>query len=256
MKKNYILVLSILIILGLLCFICQSIWLRNYPIWNAVFGNLGCVLLISGTLELLHKVILRHEEEKEMEELFGVSLAIRQSGLKTIMTNSSNYDYTAIISESNDFSVIINDGLRWIGNNSQLLEDRFNKRATNTEFYFVNPNGLFAEALAQKTSVELDFLKSKIEQSISLLESTYNKSQKQGELKIYFLKNYPTQTLFYSERKVIITPYQTSGGRATIPLYEYKYSEGYDSIGNHYKDDLEKVRNESQLISHNGRRLG
>lgn len=99
------------------------------------------------------------------------------------------------------------------------------------------------------------FLKSKINQSISLLESTYEKSQKQGELKIFLLKNYPTQTLFYSEKKVIITPYQTSGGRATIPLYEYKYSEGYESIGNHYKDDLEKVRNESRLISQNGKRL-
>lgn len=216
---------------------------------------MGCVFLISGTLELLHKVILRKEEEKELEDLFGVSLAIRQSGLNTIMTNSTNYNYSTIISESSDFSVIINDGLRWIGNNSQLLEDRFSKRSTNTEFYFVDPDGLFAEALAQKTSVELAFLKSKINQSISLLESTYEKSQKQGELKIFLLKNYPTQTLFYSEKKVIITPYQTSGGRATIPLYEYKYSEGYESIGNHYKDDLEKVRNESRLISQNGKRL-
>jgi hypothetical protein len=184
--------------------------------------------------------------------LFNVSVAIKQSGLNTILTDSKNYDYSPIITESTDFSIIINDGLRWVGNNSQSLENRFNKRSTLTEFFFVDPNGLFINALAQKTGVDIAFLKDKINQSVSLVESTYNKSQKMGELRIYFLKNYPTQTLFYSEKKVIVTPYQTSGGRATIPLYEYQYSNGYDSIGNHYKDDLEKVRNESRQISYNG----
>lgn len=150
MKNSHILVLTILIILGLLCFLAQSLWLRNSPIWSEVFGNMGCVFLISGTLELLHKVILRKEEEKELEYLFGVSLAIRQSGLNTIMTNSTNYNYSTIISESSDFSVIINDGLRWIGNNSQLLEDRFSKRSTNTEFYFVDPDGLLQKLWRKK----------------------------------------------------------------------------------------------------------
>ena len=101
----------------------------------------------------------------------------------------------------------------------------------------------------------LEELQNKIRQSVSQLEATYNRTEKKGELKIYYLKNYPTQTLFYSDDSVVVTPYQVSSGRATIPLYEYLYEEGHNSIASHLFNDLKNVRRESKLISVNGERL-
>ena len=68
------------------------------------------------------------------------------------------------------------------------------------------------------------------------------------------MKNYPTQTLFYSEDRVIVTPYQTSSGRSIIPLYEYEYEDEDISIASHLFEDLKRVRKESILISENGAR--
>ena len=186
----------------------------------------------------------------------GISTSITQSHLKAILTDSSKYNYSNVIEKVADFSVIINDGLRWVGNNSNSLEKRFNRKNTATEFFLVNPESDFCKALANKTDKTLEDLKSKIEQSIFQIESTYNKTEKKGMLKIYLLKNYPTQTLFYDDDTVIVTPYQTSSGRSVIPLYEYEYNEGDTSIASHLFKDLELVRKESSLISENGIRIG
>lgn len=116
------------------------------------------------------------------------------------------------------FSAIMNDGLRWVGNNTLYWRNDLIRQNTETKLFIVNPQSDFCKALANETSIQIDKLTNKINQTINLIESTYNRSQKKGSLKIYYLKNYPAQTLFYSEDRVIITPYQTSSGRSIRPF--------------------------------------
>lgn len=246
-KLNYTLFIT-LIALGLILFLLQALFCVSNSFWYNAVGNIASALLVGGTISLLFEIFMREENEKKIHRLFGIAISIKESGLENIYTDSSKYDYTNIIIESETFSAIMNDGLRWVGNNSSRLEKRFNKNNTSTEFYFVNPDSDFCKALASKTSVELYNLKSKIHQTVELLKSTYERSHKKGSLKIYFLKNYPTQSLFYTEKKVIVTPYQTSGGRSTIPLYEYSFVTQTESIGAHLDSDLQRVRNESHKI--------
>lgn len=254
MKKYLIsLIIVLLIVIGLICYLVQSfIDPDTNPFWNSFFGNVGSAVLICGLLSLLHNLITKKYEDDNLRNLLGVSVSIKTSKLKTILTDSSEYNYKDIITKSFEFHAILNDGLRWVGNNSAFLETRFNRKGSETEFFFVDPDGEFCKALAIKTDKTLEDLKSKINQSVQQLESTYNKSLKKGSLKIYYLKNYPTQTLFYTEDSVIVTPYQTSSGRSIIPLYQYEYNENDVSIASHLFKDLQNVRNESKLISENG----
>ena len=136
--------------------------------------------------------------------------------------------------------------------NNLIYRTPLNRKNTATEFFLVNPDSDFCKALANKTDKAIEDLKNKIEQSISQIESIYNKTEKKGNLRIYLLKNYPTQTLFYADDTVIVTPYQTSSGRSIIPLYEYEYNDGDTSIASHLFNDLELVRKESLLVSENG----
>ena len=191
---------------------------------------------------------MRDERDKDLHKLFGIAVSIKESGLEKIYTDSSKYDYSDIIRNADTFCAIMNDGLRWVGNHSERLEARFNKDHTVTEFYLVNPESDFCMALANKTSVEVSALKNKIKQTINLIISTYNKSQKRGILRIYYLKNYPTQSLFYSDKKVVVTPYQTSSGRSIIHLYEYSFISQKESIGSHLDEGLNRVREESTKI--------
>lgn len=252
--KYYVIVITV-IALGLGLFLIQSNFCSVNTFWYNAVGNIASATLIGGLLTMLQHVILKSGEEKNLMNLFQVSGAIRDSGLTNILTDCSEYNYSDLISNSDEFSVIMNDGQRWVGNNSPALEKRFNRKGKETEIFVVNPESDFCKALANKTDVELSQLKTKIEQTVVMLENTYQKSEKKGSLKIYYLKNYPTQTLFYTEDTVVVTPYQTSSGRNIIPLYEYHYKEGYYSIGNYLHNDLEKVRAESTLIFDNGKKM-
>lgn len=252
-KYLYLLIIALLIILGGGCYLTQAlIDATKHPNLVILFGNLGSAILICGLLTLLQTLITKKYEDENLRNLLGVSVSIKTSKLKTILTDSSEYNYKDIITKSFEFHAILNDGLRWVGNNSAFLETRFSRKGSETEFFFVDPEGDFCKALATKTDKSLEDLKSKINQSVQQLESTYNKSNKKGNLKIYYLKNYPTQTLFYTEDSVIVTPYQTSGGRSIIPLYQYEYNENDVSIASHLFKDLQNVRNESKLISEDG----
>ena len=257
MKKYlYGLVITLLIIVGGGCYYIQSTlsFTDNPQIFN-LFGNLGSAILICGILTLLQTLITKKYEEDNLRKLLGISVSIKLSKLKIIMTDSSEYNYKDVLTKSSEFHAIMNDGLRWVGNNSSFLELRFNKKATETEVFLVNPEGEFCKALAVKTDKSLEDLKSKINQTVQQLESTYNRSKKNGRLRIYYLKNYPTQTLFYTDDSVIVTPYQTSSGRSIIPLYEYEYEENDVSIASHLFKDLKNVQQESKLISENGTRV-
>lgn len=183
----------------------------------------------------------------------GISKSIDKSGLINILTNASEYHYHDVVVSANEFSVIINDGQRWVANHADALETRFNKDNSITEFYIVDPQSDFCIALQKKVFVEgQEKPAEKIAHTISFLNSTYGRSNKKGHLKVYYLKNYPTQTLFYTEDRVIVTPYQTSSGRAVVPLYEYKYTAGIPSIASHLKNDLIQVRQESTLVFEDG----
>lgn len=236
------------IAIGLALFLIQAGYLTVNTAWYNAVGNIASAALIGGLLTLLQQILMKKGEEERLRELFGISSAIQKSGLTNILTDSTEFHYHDIIVNSKQFYVIINDGQRWVGNHSPALEERFNKKGTMTEFYFVKPDGLFSAPLAQKTDTSCELLKLKIESTVELLKRTYEKSSRSGSLKIYYLKNYPTQTLFYTENTVIVTPYQTSSGRNVIPLYEYHFKENIDSIGSYLFKDLDKVRKESLLI--------
>lgn len=248
MKKYYSIVITIIVIsLGL--FLVQAKWCTANTFWHTAIGNIASAILICGIISLLEHIIIKKIDDAKLANLFKLSSSVVESGLSEILTNSQDYHYHNLIVSSYEFSGILNDGRRWIGNHSDALEERFNKKGFSTEFYFVNPDSDFCKALAQKTDLPgQDTPDVKIKQSISMLKSTYYRSSRQGLLHIYYLKNYPTQTLFYTENTIVVTPYQTSSGRATIPLYEYHYKKDKPSIGTHLYDDLQRVRDESTIV--------
>ena len=91
-------------------------------------------------------------------------------------------------------------------------------------------------------------MKEQIKQSVQTIKDTYDRSEKHSVVKIYYLKNYPTQSLFYTDNTVIVTTYQTSCGRNIVPLYVYRYSKRETNIAKYLYNDLDNVRNESMLI--------
>jgi hypothetical protein len=80
------------------------------------------------------------------------------------------------------------------------------------------------------------------------LKGAFDRSKKRGQLEIFYLKNYPTQSIFASEDYVIVTPYQTSSGRRSIPLFIYADNRDERCYARDVKNDLKNVRAESHVI--------
>ena len=248
MKIRYYVIFSILCLMGILLLWVRAGYIDNTSLWYTMIGDLASALLICGVVSLLQEIFTNDESYRKIMNLFKVSEAVKDSGLTDIKTDSNDYNFKDLIRDSENFYTIMNDGLRWVETNSPALVDRLSHKGYSTEFYFVDPEGAFAHALATKTKRELQSLKEKIKQSVQTIIDTYERSRKQGVVKIYYLKNYPTQSLFYTDNTVIVTSYQTSCGRNIVPLYEYRYSKRETNIAKYLYNDLDNVRNESKLI--------
>ena len=208
--------------------------------------------MISGTFSVLHSLIERKEEETFFANMFTISSAVKDSGLLDIKTDSKEYSFKKVLNESKQFTAVMNDGRSWVILYYSDLKARLNTSGTTTDFLLVNPDGLFIPALAQKTNYEQDKLKDKILECVKTLQDLYEESNKKGSLRISYLKNYPTQSLYFTDDKVIVTPYQVACGRNTVPAYVYNRKSGHETIGEFLVKDLKNVIAESQMVWNNG----
>jgi|GEM_PF-1125212 len=251
--KNKYIVWTIFIIVSLGLFLFAEEILNEF--WQGVIKSIAGALLISGTFSVAHAIVERKEEEKFFANMFSISSAVKDSGLLDIRTDSKDYSFKPVLKKSKKFSAIMNDGRTWVNQYYTDLIDRVNTAGTETEFLLVDPEGLFIPALAKKTDYEENKLKEKIRECVDLLKKLYEESEKKGSLVITYLKNYPTQSLYYADEEVIVTPYQVACGRNKVPVYVYSYKSGHETIGNFLVKDLKNVRAESRMVWNNGREL-
>ena len=242
--RQYI-IASVLIIIGLLSMFVNSYLNNAYQF----LGDFSSAILVSGLLSLLFKIFQDKESESTLRRLLRIHDSVDELGLIEIKADVQSFNYSELIKESNKLDVVMNDGQRWIGNNTVALEERFSQK-TETNFFTVDPESEFIKVLAIKTGMTEDDLKKKIEDSWKRIENAFEKSSKQGTLSIYALKTYPTKSVFISENILVETPYQISSGRVKIPVYIYKKVARTDSPYWFVHNDVEEMKKESTLINH------
>lgn len=247
--RTYI-IASVLIIFGLIAIAYKGSLVVGA--WQLPYLNdLSSALLVGGLLSLLFKLFQDKESETTLRRLMRIHDSVDELGLLEIKAESQGYNFTEIIEMADELSIVINDGLRWVGNNTVALQIRFGKKST-TEVFTVDPDSTFVECLASKVSVTKDELQKKIHDTWKRLEETYNNSEKKGSLKIYRLKTYPTRSMFVTQDMLVETPYQIASGRANIPAFVYHKVARQDSLYCFAKHDLNEMRKEATLVKQFG----
>ena len=71
MKKYLIgLIIALLIVIGLGCYLVQSLIVANTsPTWNTFFGNVGSAVLICGLLSLFQNLITKKFDDDNLRHL-------------------------------------------------------------------------------------------------------------------------------------------------------------------------------------------
>ena len=242
-------IFSILIILGLLLVLLQE-KLGNQHWAYPYLSEIASAVLVGGTLSLLFKIFVDRDANRRLAQMFKIHDSVLKSGLKEIYLDSKSYNFTGLIENSKELTIVLNDGLRWVGNYSVELGKRFSEK-TITEFFCVGETSKFVDVLAIKVGTEPQVLQEKLRQSVRLIKETFEGSEKKGQVLIYAMKNFPTHSVFRGEETVVITPYQISSGRRAVPLYVFEREEG-DSIAADVIGDLEHLRQESTIIYNSG----
>ena len=241
--RTYI-VSSVLIIFGLV-FIAYKGHLPEQD-WKVPYlTELGSALLVGGLLSVLFKVFQERQTEANLRRLMRIHDSVDELGVQELLPESRAYNFSTLITDSDMLVIVLNDGLRWVGNNSVSLQERFSKKGKVTEVFTVDPDSPFISSLAQKLSISDDDLKKKIRDAWGRLIETWDASEKRSGLVIFKLKNYPTRSLFLTEDLLVETPYQIASGRAKIPVFIFRRVPRDDSPYSFGFRDIEALRKES-----------
>ena len=236
---------SVLIILGLVCILWQSNLRADHGL-RPYLSEISSAILVGGVLSVLYKMFEDKESKNDLRRLLRIHDSVDELGLTEILPEVQGYNFTPLISDSASLSIVMNDGLRWIGNNAVNLEQRFSNK-TETIFLLVDPDSQFVKCLANKISTTEDDLGKKIRDAWQRIESAFNKSQKQGVVRIYRIRTYPTKSMFFTEKHLVETPYQTASGRASIPVYVYNKVARLDAPYFFAKQDIDAMIKEATL---------
>lgn len=239
----YYIVFSILLIAGLLCIIPVA-YAKEQSWISTIFTNLSGTLTIGSALSILFKTFKDREDLQTLRRLFRLHDSVDDLGLCQIIPETQSFSYVDFLRNSSEIYILMNDGNRWVGNNSVELEKRFSK-ATQTTIILISPNSPFLPILADKINVAKDSLAKKINDTMALLQESYNRSTKKGTLKIYGTNLFPTRSLFISENQLIETPYQTAKGRVNIPVFVYRKVENQACLWNFAMQDIKKIQDEA-----------
>jgi hypothetical protein len=235
-----------LIIAGLISLVIDSNLSSTSPI-KPYLNEISSLLLISGVLTLLDRFFTQKQQDKKMRELFRIHDSVELMGIKEIFSESQAYNFTDMLDKEDQLNIILNDGFRWVGNNSVALSNRFNNNF-ETIIFTLDPGNLFIPAQAEKTDVTVASLQSKINETWNLLQKLYNESNKTGKLTIYAVKHFPMVGLFISNTKAVFTLYQTSSGRTNVPLFEIEKNHNPKSLYSFFKNDVNKLKDEARII--------
>lgn len=240
------LVLAGLVVVGLLLIVLQQS-LGNAHWANSYLNAISSTLLMGGVLGVLYKKYIDDEHYKELKKMLRIHESIEDSGLLEYHVKSNDFNYSHLITESKELTVVVNDGHKWVTINANDLRERFN-RDTTTRFIHLDQNNPFVHALVLKTGYKHSEFVSKLDTARTELTKIYEESKKKGKLEIYAMETYPTHSIYLTEKKLVITPYQISSKRLNIPVYIYDATSSDRGYFKDVKSDLEHIISDAKKI--------
>jgi hypothetical protein len=260
MKKTYYAILITLIFLGFFMIVLSSTLAPAPPAPNAVVSppkwwdswpkwleTLGTTLLIVGSLGVIEKAVLSTEAKRELQKLFRLHESTDTLGLESLSTNAGNYDYKDLVETSPDLRIVMNDARTWVSSRIDQFQVRFANKHFVTEVYVVDPNGSFAPILAAKTGYDIGAQQNKIQEAVKRFIGEWESQGKNGVLKIYFLRYYPTHSIVIGAKKAVFTLYGISTGRRAVPTFEVHKTEYEHDLFTDMLADVEKLKSEATL---------
>ncbi|MBX3418089.1 MAG: hypothetical protein KF851_10840 [Pirellulaceae bacterium] len=245
------------IIAGLLGLLIGTYVAESSKFWGVFLDHLAAAFIVVGLISISEKFLAEKEHTRQLLKYLNIHESVHHSGLHRSYIGADNADYTNIILKSKNLAIVFNDGKTWIGDRKfELLRQRLRNKSTITEVFLLRPEEEILKSIAQKTCVdgstledEIERTKEKINETVRSLKSLQKESEHHGKLSIRFILYYPMYTLCLGDDEGIVSLYTTSSWKTReIPVLEIKKTDSNKSLYNFLKDDIERLRAQSDSI--------
>ena len=190
-------------------------------------------------------VQMNREHAGEIISQIKLAQGEEEIGLVEVLEDSNDFDYTPILLESNNLTILLNDGRTWISTHSEDLRHRFGDEEKNTTFILLHPDSDMLEIMARKVDSTVDNLRAKIAESIKMLNDL-SCSNTKLEILGHYLFN--PQSIFLGDSVAVVTMYFTARGRRTVPLMKF-LDVGPHAYLRKIREDLHDLKNDTVDIS-------
>jgi hypothetical protein len=165
-------------------------------------------------------------------------------GLAECHVDCNVYDFTNALSDSRTLTVMLNDGRTWTSVHRDRLRRRFEDATRTTTIFLVHPQSAMISVLARKGSIEPEVLRSRISETLTLLDEICLPTT---QLEVLGHHLFNPHSLVLTDRSAMIIPYSTSRGRRTQPLLAFE-DIGGDCFYRQVAADMERLRMDSDLL--------
>ena len=211
-------------------------------------GIVGSLMLILGTMVWLQYGMQSPKVEtveRVVRESIERKLDLVRLGLVHVHPDCTAVDYGPIISESHRLVVVVNDGRTWASVHRDRLRKRLADPQKDTVFFLIHPESQMVEILARKGSKDVGVIKSRIQETVQLLEEIKAEGTSLEILGHWLFNPY---SLVLGDNTAIITPYFISRGGRTVPAFVYR-DVGATSHFRELLKDVERLRMDAKDIS-------
>lgn len=245
-----LLVVCVCVIFGLGLFIAALV--QPDGVGKQICEHLATVVLVGATSAVTTEFLLRRDFVRMIDEnaeriLEKIKLAGQEDalGLREVQRELIHVEVLSrLILESQDLTVMINDGRTWVSNNSTRLETRFRDPTKNTTFVLLDPDGPIVAVQARKESVDAESIRGKVRQTVQILCTL---AKKETDLKILVHDFYNPQTVFLGDDVAVVTPYFTAPGRKPIPAFIFRNTGDASHFSLLRQDALELVKHSKAI---------
>jgi len=201
------------------------VWLTLSSPSPATIGVLGLLLASFGALVIVYSLntfsrqsLFQRELEKVREGLIraGERNAL---GLVEIGNDASVYDYTNAIVKPDKLVILLNDGRTWVSVHRERLRKRFADASKETTIFLIHPNSPFVAVLARKGSTESESINNRIRETLGIIQEIKTQD---SNIVIFGHYLYNTYAACIGDKEALVTPYFTSRGSRTVPVFRYE----------------------------------
>ncbi|WIX31668.1 hypothetical protein QO259_12675 [Salinicola sp. JS01] len=239
-----------LVVIGLVL-IVVSLWLTE-GFWSQLCSQLSTALLVGGIWTGVYEWFMRkdfinvnREQAKEILDRIKLAQGEESIGLYEVYDDSNDFNYSSLLLQSRQLTILLNDGRTWISTHSEDIKKRLRDREKSTTFLVLHPEAKMLEVMAIKVDSTPANLRAKIAESVKMLR---NLSDSDSNVEILGHHLFNPQSMFIGDSIAVVTPYYAARGRRTVPLFRFGDS-GDHSYYRKLMEDLHDLKNDAVDIS-------